>query len=369
VVLFESWHGSYSDNPRALSEALAANRPDIDQIWALHDRSTAPPWATVVEPGSRGYLRYLGQAGTIVTNTNLPRYFRKREQTFVLQTWHGTPLKQIAFDIPDQNFTGSRQYLRGLAREVLAWDALISPNAFSTEIFRRAFHYRGAVIESGYPRNDVLAGRKVTEVGRGVRRTLGIGEERVVLYAPTMRDDRPTFDAFDADLLRRRLGNECVILVRAHPREPAPEGTAGGNVRDVSDHPDIRDLYAIADVLVTDYSSAMFDFAVTRRPMLFFTHDLERYRDRERGFYFDFEADSPGPLVPTMDELASALADVEAATKSYDLRYAEFFAKYCSLEDGHASERVIDAVFGDETDRSPVFAVAPGAASAAQLLL
>jgi CDP-glycerol glycerophosphotransferase (TagB/SpsB family) len=70
-----------------------------------------------------------------------------------------------------------------------------------------------------------------------------------------------------------------------------------------------------------------------------------------------------------MDELASALADVEAATKSYDLRYAEFFAKYCSLEDGHASERVIDAVFGDETDRSPVFAVAPGAASAAQLLL
>ena len=115
---------------------------------------------------------------------------------------------------------------------------------------------------------------------------------------------------------------------------------------DVSAHPDIRELYLAADVLVTDYSSAMFDFAVTRKPILFFTYDLPEYRDVTRGFYFDFEGEAPGPLLATTEELGDALADLDAITARHAGAYDRFRERFCSLEDGGAAARVVDAFFG-----------------------
>jgi CDP-glycerol glycerophosphotransferase len=118
-------------------------------------------------------------------------------------------------------------------------------------------------------------------------------------------------------------------------------------VRDVSRAQDVTPLLLAADILVTDYSSVMFDFAITGRPLLFFTYDLEFYRDQLRGFYFDFEAEAPGPLCRTSDELIAALGDVRGVERSHADRYAAFREKYCYLDDGHASSRVVDRVFGD----------------------
>jgi len=109
---------------------------------------------------------------------------------------------------------------------------------------------------------------------------------------------------------------------------------------DVSDYPDIADLYLAADVLVTDYSSAMFDFACTGRPMVFFTPDLERYRDEVRGFYFDFEAEAPGPILRATDEVVEVLKHGDFT--AYKARYEEFAAKFCPWDDGRASARVVD---------------------------
>ena len=117
------------------------------------------------------------------------------------------------------------------------------------------------------------------------------------------------------------------------------------SVRDVSHHPDIAGLYLAADVLVTDYSSVMFDFAITGKPQLFFTYDLEFYRDELRGFCLDFEAEAPGPLVAETGDLADALLDVDAVHARYADAYAEFRRRYCHLDDGGAAARVVESVF------------------------
>ena len=115
-------------------------------------------------------------------------------------------------------------------------------------------------------------------------------------------------------------------------------------VRDVSLHPEINELYLAADVLITDYSSAMFDFAVTRKPMLFYTYDLEHYRDKLRGLYFDLEGEAPGPLCRTTEQLAEALNDLPATVERYRGAYDAFLERFCYLEDGHAAERAVDRI-------------------------
>ena len=113
-------------------------------------------------------------------------------------------------------------------------------------------------------------------------------------------------------------------------------------VLDVSYHPDIRDLYLAADALLTDYSSVMFDFAVTGKPIVYSAPDLEAFAGTVRGFYFDLAPVAPGPLTRSLDELTEALTDLPGVTEAYAERYAEFRATYCSLEDGHATDRVLD---------------------------
>src|SRR5262249_61248103 len=162
--------------------------------------------------------------------------------------------------------------------------------------------------------------------------------QRIVLYAPTWRDDAPPRAAgygfprhLDLDAVARALGPDDIVLVRAHQmiREALVTGTTDGRVADVTSYADMADLLLIADVLITDYSSAMFDFAVTGRPMLFFTYDLEQYRDQLRGFCFDFEAEAPGPLLASSEEVLAAARDSAAATAGYGAAYQAFAAKYC----------------------------------------
>jgi CDP-glycerol glycerophosphotransferase len=277
----------------------------------------------------------------------MPGYFRKPAGTTYLQTWHGTPLKRIAFDIERPIFQGSKRYLAEFRRDVAKWDVLVSPNRFSTEVFRRAFRYDGKVIETGYPRNDILSSPEAHETADAVRRQLRIPENvRTLLYAPTWRDDEAFSLELDLQELTEQLGDDYLVLLRAHSgvADTMPTNVLP-RVRDVSHHLDIRELYLVADVLVTDYSSAMFDFAVTGKPMLFYTYDLVEYRDRVRGFYFDFEQEAPGPLLMSTADVYAAVRELDGISESFASAYEEFIRRFCYLEDGRAAERVIEAVF------------------------
>jgi CDP-glycerol glycerophosphotransferase len=342
LVLFESWRGLYADNPRAISERLHERRPDLPQAWVVDERAEhlVPEHAQRVRPHTTAYLRAFGRATHVVSNIELPGYFRKRPGTRYLQTWHGTPLKRIGFDVrrPD-GVNDDGDYLRTLARDVAKWDDLLSPNPFSTEVFERAFRYRGRILESGYPRNDALAagaGRPAARAALGLR-----DDERAILYAPTWRDSR-TFDLrLDVAALAERLGGGHRLLLRLHPHARAALPAADW-VLDVSEHPDVAELCLAADVLVTDYSSVMFDFAVTGKPIVLFAYDLAHYRDELRGLYLDLAEVAPGPVAGTTAELAECLArDLHGEGDAY----RRFTGRFCALEDGRAADRVIDAVF------------------------
>jgi CDP-glycerol glycerophosphotransferase len=175
------------------------------------------------------------------------------------------------------------------------------------------------------------------------------------MYVPTWRDDqhdeagRYLLDfRLDLDAASRRLGAGWVLLIRGHHLMAGGIAAAGipGFSFDVTGYPDIGDLLRVTDVLITDYSSVMFDFAPAARPMLFFTYDLEQYRDHLRGFYFDFEAAAPGPLLATGEQVVDALADIDSVAAKYAASLAAFTARFCPLDDGKASARACDAIFG-----------------------
>jgi CDP-glycerol glycerophosphotransferase len=353
AVLYDVFGGKkFGDSPRALHEELVRRGCALEHLWVVRDGQVdLPPTARAVRLGSPEWYEALGRCRYLVGNTHFPAWIERREGQVVVQTWHGTPLKRIGHDFDNAHFSGSG-YLEDLDRESRQWSLLLSPNRFSTPIMRRAFRYQGELLESGYPRNDLLcdpeAGHKRAEE---VRRTLELPEGRkVVLYAPTWRENlqrhRGGFALdlrLDLDHARQVLGRDQVLLVRPHSHivEAVP-GAGNGFVRDVGSYPDITDLLLVADVLVTDYSSLMFDFAVTGKPMLFFTYDLEHYRDTLRGFYFDFEQRAPGPLLHSSPDLVAALRDPASATAPYRDAYRAFRNEFCDLDDGHAAGRVVD---------------------------
>ncbi len=269
----------------------------------------------------------------------------------------GTPLKAIGHDEVHHRYRGAADHLRRVDRDVAKWDYLVSPSPACTRILRGAFRYDGPVLETGYPRNDVLS-RDDGSIRRRVRAQLGLAEHTTaVLYAPTWRDDSRGPDGLVVqpnwlDLERLQQGlPDTVLLARLHPNVRSGAAHRPGFTLDVGSHPDINELYLAADVLVSDYSSAIYDFAVTGKPIVLFAPDLEHYRGDVRPFYFDYEEWAPGPVTATTDELLAALADLGATRRDAAERYRRFRETFCPLDDGYASERVVAAAFSSRVGR------------------
>lgn len=334
AVFFESFYGrNASDNPLAIDRELVRQAPGVTRYWSVVDLSIpVPDGAVPIVEGSPEWWRARGSARLLVVNDWLRRRFERRSGQRVLQTWHGTPLKRLALH---RGFSPKRAV--AVVREARRWNVLLAQNPYSARILRAAYAFtRRPVWVEGYPRNDVL----VTGDGGRTRRLLGIGaDDRVLLYAPTWRDDRDEMvDFLDAEALARDTG--AVVLVRGHSRTLLP-GTdaAGARVIDVTGFADAAQLMAASDALITDYSSVMFDFSVTGRPMFFFTPDMSHYRGRLRDFYFDLGERAPGPLVHTQEQLTSSIRAYDAA--AWAERYDRWRAVFNARDDGHAAERVV----------------------------
>ena len=351
-VVYNSFGGRYSDNPRAIYESLVARDRELTHVWLadpLHKHGF-PDDVDTVQFGGEQCLHALETADVVISNTHIELEWTKAPGAIYLQTWHGTPLKHIHFDV----LWAPPGRLDYLTLDVNRWDHLLSPNEASTGPLRQAFGFTGDIAETGYPRNDVLNSPAKDEVRARVRRELGIGDDKkVVLYTPTWRDDLRDEHGnqdfalhLDLDEFAERLGDDHVLLLRLHYMISGRLGPVEApNVHDVSFHPDVSELYLAADVMITDYSSTMFDFAVTGKPLLFYTYDLAHYRDTLRGFYFDFHLRAPGPLLHTSSEIVDALADLDAVRSEYQPAYTRFQERFCHLEDGHATERVLDRFF------------------------
>ncbi|MDF2554825.1 MAG: glycosyl/glycerophosphate transferase [Microbacterium sp.] len=338
AVFFESFYGrNASCNPLAIDRELHARVPGLVRYWSVVDRSVAvPEGAIAVVEGSPDWWRARGSARLLVVNDWLRRRFVRRPGQVVLQTWHGTPLKRLALHRP--GFDPRRAV--AVVRESRRWNVLLAQNPYAAGILRKAYAFLGRPVwVEGYPRNDVLTTGDAAEV----RGRLGIAaDERVLLYAPTWRDDREQMvDFVDAERLAADTG--AVVLVRGHSRTLLPGADAtGARVIDVTGFPDTSQLLLAADALITDYSSIMFDFTVTGKPVFLLAPDLEHYRGELRGFYFDLEDRAPGPLVRSQEELTAALAaEPDPAVAE---RYRVWQARFNARDDGRAAERVVDRI-------------------------
>lgn len=357
LIFFESGVGKqYGDSPRNIYEEIMKQDLNYKKVWAYNKQHRFIDENTKkVKRLSPQYYYYLLRAKYWVNNQNFPTYIEKRKETIYLQTWHGTPLKKMLFDI--DNIQGrSDDYLERVGSAIQNWDYLLSPSQYATSAFRSAFHFNKDILETGYPRNDIFYQGDNLELLQQIKNRLQLPKDKkIILYAPTFRDNQTTsnnnflFDIqLDLDDMKQKLGEEYIILLRMHvviKNKLNIDEELDDFVYDVSDYPDMQELLLLSDMLITDYSSAMFDFANTLKPMLFFTYDLEEYRDNTRGFYMNFEKEAPGPLLFNSNEVIESIKNIDDVQEEYQSKYQAFYNKYCELEDGKASERVIAKVF------------------------
>lgn len=347
-VLFESHMGKqYSDSPKYIYEELISSGDKYKYIWSLQDPDhiEIPGNPVKVKRNSLKHFYYMNRAKYWVDNQGMAHLGNKKENQVYVQTWHGTPLKRMGYDLKRLPSTNE---LARLSFHSASWDYLITPNNYTTKILKRAFRYSGDILETGYPRNDILI-KKPADVIEMTKSFYNIPEgKKVILFAPTFREwDPNSFQKVADDVLKlsRKLDEDSVILLRLHYllSNRISQLELPNNVINASNYQDIQELYLISDLLITDYSSVMFDYALLKRPIVLYCYDLEEYMTR-RGMYFDFEKSAPGPIYKTIEEVIDFVAN-EEEYNDYNGRLENFVEKFGSLEDGTASAQVVKKVF------------------------
>lgn len=344
LVAYDSlWSSAINDNPRGMYEYLYKNHPELKHAWLLMqtNKVDAGP-AEQVRKNSLRYWYVLATAHYLIENTNLPNQYSKRRGQVEVQTYHGTFMKTMGFDEP--HFKNASNRIRNnFSRRISRWDLVITPSKYMTSKVRSAYGYEGEIIESGYPRNDALISNNNEEYITELKKKLGIPlDKKVVLYAPTFRNQSGFDLDLDLDKMRKQLGEEYIFLVRLHYFVANSINIAGYKpfALDVSNYPNINDLYLIADCLITDYSSVMFDFGYLRKPSLYFAYDKAEYTGDARGVYLDYDNVVPGPIVTTNDEIVSALNDLEGMRRDYADKREAFYNRFCEFgRDGLAAQK------------------------------
>lgn len=357
-IIFESFVGrNYSGQPKYIYQYLQKNYgKKYKYIWIVNDKKLEIDGKhTKVKRFGLKYYYYMTRSKYWVNNMRQPYAFPKRDSQIMLETWHGTPLKRLVFDMDDVH-SANPKYKQIVYKQSRKWDYLLSDNGFSTEVFQSCFMFdKEKILELGYPANDPMYDKNLDVKAAELKRKIGVPlDKKVLLYAPTWRDDNMygageyKFElALDLNRLHKGFGDEYVILLRMHYWVVDQLDLKGLEdfVINVSKYSDITDIYLISDICMTDYSSVFFDYANLRRPILFYMYDLEKYRDVLRGFYLDINKDLPGPILTTNDEVVDALKNIDEIKKNYNSKYETFYNRFCHIDDGNAAKRVCEKVF------------------------
>lgn len=365
TVLFVAFHGrGYLCNPKYIHEYMINSEEykKYNFIWALKKNEFLDiKGAKVIKYNGIKYLYYLARSKYLVSNCKLPRYIIKKGEQVYLQTWHGTPLKKLAHDINiDDNATfyrtevSKQEMTDSYDYDVNRYDYLISPNKFSSEKFLTAFKInKDKIIETGYPRNDFLSTISVKEIDKLKEKFNLPKDKKVILYAPTWRDNSYNNKGYifnlevNFDLWREYLGDEYVVIFKPHYLivNKFKEKNLSGFLFNVSENEDINELYAISDMLITDYSSVFFDYSILKKPILFYMYDMEEYKENLRGFYLNIYEDLPGPIITDEYELLSRVKSISKENHSFNEIIDKFNDRFNYLEDGNSTKRVLDKVF------------------------
>ena len=369
LIYFNTFFGSsYADSPKAMYEYMLKDPAfdDFKFVWMFKDpekyrfleenRDT-----TLVKRHTAEDRKAAQTAGYWITNYRMLETFIPKKEQIYVQCWHGTPLKKLGYDLEnsDNAMNTQEEIFKKYKQDTERLAYLISPSPFATEKFTSAWNLKefgkeDIIIEEGYPRNDRLITATDEDI-RLIKEKLGLSDidKKIILYAPTWRDNQYTAGVgytykteVDFDYLREELGDDYIILFRAHylVAHDFDFEKYAGFIYDVSDYDDINDLYLTSDLLITDYSSVFFDYSNLGKPMIFYMYDIEEYRDDIRGFYIDLY-ELPGPIVLKEKTLVEAVKGIPDDFKP-NAKYEVFRKKYTPKDDGNATKRTLYRIFG-----------------------
>ena len=346
-IMFESmWGSKYSCNPRYLYEYIDENYPDYECVWSLKDEHIPIRGNAVrVRKDSLKYFYYLATSKFFVNNVNFADHYVKRPGQVEIQTMHGTPLKTLGIDVPGDFKTKKQEdeYIEKCGR----WDYLTVQSDYASQVSSGCFRFNKKFLNYGYPRTDMLYAKNNEKDINELKSKIGLPlDKKIILYAPTWSQKNKFELMLDLKSLKKSLSDEYVLILRLHHLS-FNDWTAPVNddfVYDLSRYDSIEELYLVSDILVTDYSSVMFDYANLDRPIILFTYDLKEYREKLRGFYIDIVENRPGPLVYTSKELEQAIVNIgEVEKENRDVRQ-KFREKFNQYESGSSSEKIFEEV-------------------------
>lgn len=373
LICFKSFSGkSYSCSPKAIYEYMLTQDKykDYKFVWAFREpnkykylennRNTK-----VIYNKGKAYYKVMASSKYWIHNYRIADHIYPKNDQIYVQCWHGTPLKRLGYDIEKfDNALNTIEELRFKYKvDAKKFKYFISPSAFASEKFISAWNLKAigkenSIIEQGYPRNDRLFHYNSDDILK-IKSRLGIENvnKKVILYAPTWRDNQHdssigyTYKTeIDFDKLQKAVGDDYIILFRAHylVANCFDFDKYNGFIYNVSKYDEINDLYIVSDALLTDYSSVFFDYAILKKPMIFYMYDFDAYKNEIRDFYIDID-ELPGPIITNRNEQQliqeiKALQDIDAYNKKFGKKYIEFHNKYNYLDDGNASKRVIEEI-------------------------
>ncbi|MED3792890.1 CDP-glycerol glycerophosphotransferase family protein [Niallia alba] len=367
TIIYESRDGnSMTDSPYAMFKYML-NHPDFkdyQHIWSIADFDALSsiirdyegmPNVKFVKRNSKEYLKCLASCEYLINNSTFQSFFIPKKEQIYINTWHGTPLKSMGFDIP-----GNPSHSQNVLRNFLSTQYILSPNEHTTRVFTDSYKlkglYKGEIIEEGYPRIDATINMDPDKYNKYLR-SLGLQLEdnkENILYAPTWKgsnvskvnNDVLQINA-DLNYLDQIVGDKFNILVKVHPylyKEASKNVELSTKL--IPDFVDTNELLSTVDLLVTDYSSIFFDFLVTDRPILFYMWDSDAYSE-ERGQYLSND-ELPGPILLNIRELAEAISNIKSLQNSYKKNYEAMKQKFVNHDDGKVTERVIQYIFKNQ---------------------
>ncbi|WP_170177335.1 CDP-glycerol glycerophosphotransferase family protein [Lactiplantibacillus modestisalitolerans] len=345
-VVFSSFSaGSFSDNPKYIAEELLKENLAVDCVVVLRNtkRIHLPDGIRYVKYNTLRYLFELSTARVWVDNTRKQDFIVKRKGQYYIQTWHGAiPFKGIEHDIAESLST---KYINIAKHDSQLIDCVLTNSDLGKEIIKKSFWYDGPVIKTGSPRLDKLISKDSLFHDEAKQKLNLKTNVKYLLYAPTFRDsgDISVYNINFSSIinsLERRFGGDWNVIVKLHPNIKDEHIKISKNVINATQFPDIIELFSVADVLITDYSSSMFEFALTKKPVLLYMPDIDDYL-KYRSTYFEIE-ELPFKVANNLHELSSNIIGFN--TEQYHTELDKFYKKLHLLEDGNASQRVVDII-------------------------
>ncbi len=354
IVLSNFAGSSYGCNPKYISEELLKENIDCKIVWLINDiknfKKDFPPQVKLVDIKSERAIYELSTAKIWIDNVRKVNLYKrglgKKENQKYIQTWHGSlGIKKIENAIVDfwHKTSVLSKYYRKDAEYI---DYLISNSTFENQIYKNQISSTGEIRTFGHPRNDIFF-KDNNAIKEKIYKRFGLDKNsKILLYVPTFRDNN-RISCYNIDYeklfepLKNKLGGDWKIFIRLHPRITNMTNLLipkNNSIFNATMYPDIQELLASADLTITDYSSCIFDFMLTRKPGFIYAADIEEY-NTERGFYYPLEQ-TPFPISKNNNELINNILNFD--NEKYKKDVEQFLTEKGCVEDGHASERVVD---------------------------